>query len=131
MAPPFVIDFEPDTQAAIEQLRKNLTAPILPPVTEVDDTLFSKNHLLTLKEGWEPPHPMLVWGYFEHFKKNVGDIESDEQLAELLQVSKEKMKQLKAGETAPTYGLWRKFLIMTGRVQQEIIPVLGYVSSEG
>lgn len=113
---------------AIAQLQANLDAPVYPPQTEVDETQET-THLLLEHEGWQAPSPDLVSAFFRQFQLHFPDYNTDRKLAELLGVSSNRrIRQFKSGEKKVPYGVWRRFLVMTGRVPQEIIPVMGYLS---
>lgn len=113
---------------AIAKLQANLDAPVYPPQTEVDETQET-GHLLLEHEGWQAPSPDLVSAFFRQFQLHFPDYNTDRKLAELLGVSSNRrIRQFKSGEKKVPYGVWRRFLVMTGRVPQEIIPVMGYLS---
>jgi hypothetical protein len=121
--------FKAATHAAIEQLKDNLHAPRLPGQTELDENQHSRTHLLREYEGWEPPSPNLIGAYFRHFQKHFPDYGTDAKLAPLLGVSSDRrVRDYKQGSRKMPYGVWRKFLILTGRVPQEIVPILAFVS---
>ncbi len=51
---------------------------------------------------------------------------TDEKLANLLGLSgTRRIRAFKNGEKKVPYNVWRKFLVLTSRVQQEIIEVVG------
>jgi hypothetical protein len=121
--------FQAATEAAIKQLRDNLNAPRLPGQTELDENLHSRNHLLREYEGWEPPSPDLIGAYFRHFQEHFPAYGTDAKLAPLLGVSSDRrVRDYKQGSRKMPYGVWRKFLVLTGRVPQDIIPVLAFIA---
>lgn len=121
--------FEEATKEAIEQLRKNLKAPRLPGQVEIDESQYPRTHLLREREGWEPPHPDLIRAYFKHFQTNFKEYDTDEKLANLLGLStNRRVRAFKDGSKKVPYGVWRHFLVMTGRVPQDIIPVLAFMA---
>lgn len=89
---------------------------------------YSTKHLLTEAEGWEAPAHQVVNAWFEHFKRNLPEYSSDKKLGQLLGLTgnnvDRRIRQFRLGERLVPYGIWRRFLVMTGRVIQEIIPVL-------
>lgn len=88
-------------------------------------------HLLTLEQGWQAPSPEVIRSYFENFKENFPEYGSDNKLANLLGLSEGRViRAYKEGSRIPSYGLWRKFLIMTGRAPQEYTPVLAIFNDE-
>ncbi|TPG76292.1 hypothetical protein [Pseudomonas arsenicoxydans] len=121
--------FEQATKEAIAQLQANLQAPKLAPQTEVDEGAYPRTHLLREQEGWEPPHPDLVGAYFRHFQANFSGYHSDGKLAILLGLSSDRrIREFKQGRRAVPYGVWRTFLVMTGRAPQDVLPVLAYMA---
>lgn len=112
-----------------ETLRHNLNAPHFPPVPELDVAVFGDKHLRTESEGWEAPVPQLVNAWFTQFQATFPDYASESKLAALLGLQGKqgdrRIRAFKSGDTAVPYGIWRQFLVITGRVSQEIIPVLG------
>ena len=121
--------FEAATKAAIGQLKENLKAPRLPGQTEVDESCYPRTHLLRESEGWEPPAPDLIAAYFRHFQAAFPDYNTDAKLAALLGLSSDRrVRAFKDGSKKPPYGVWRRFLVLTGRVPQDIIPVLAFMA---
>lgn len=121
--------FEEATKAAIAQLKANLKAPRFEPQREVDETAYPRTHLLREREGWEAPHPNIVGAYFRHFQDAFPEYGSDGQLAKLLGLSSDRrVREFKQGTRAVPYGVWRHFLIITGRAPQDVLPVLAYLA---
>lgn len=111
-----------DTISATKLLKKNLSAPIIPGV--IIEGNYSNKHLLTIEQGWEPPNPNLVRKYFSHFKENT-EFNTDEKLAALLGISSNRrIREFSSGNRPIGYELWRKFLIMTGRVVNDVVPTI-------
>ena len=122
--------FEESTKEAIAQLKKNLKAPYLPPQDEVDEGNYSNNHLLREDEGWEPPHPDIIGAYFRHFQSHFEEYDTDRKLGYLLGLSSDRrVREYKSGSRKMPYGIWRKFLILTGRAPQDVLPVFAYMGS--
>jgi hypothetical protein len=116
------------TEAAIAQLQQNLLAPTLPGQTEIDERVYSNKHLLTEDQGYEPPHPDVVGAYFRHFQKHFPEYGTDAKLAKLLGLSGDRrVRAFKDGSKTVPYGVWRKFLVITGRAPQDIIHVFGFM----
>lgn len=112
---------------AIETMKQNLDAQVMKAPLAVDENAYPRTHLLREREGWEPPHKDLVAAYFGQFKELFG-YGSDRQMADLLGLSSDRrIRAFKKGTEVVPYGVWRRFLVMTGRAPQEIIPVLGVV----
>lgn len=121
--------FEEGTKAAIAQLKANLDAPRVSPQTEVDESQYPRTHLLREREGWEPPHPDVIGAYFRHFQSHFKEYGTDAKLADLLGLStNRRVRAFKEGSTPVPYGVWRHFLVMTGRVPQDVIPVLAFMA---
>lgn len=121
--------FEQATKEAIAQLKDNLKAPRLGPQTELDESAYSRAHLLREREGWEAPHPDIVGAYFRHFQQHFPDYGTDRKLAELLGLSGDRrVREFKEGSRKVPYGVWRAFLVMTGRAPQNVLPVLAYMA---
>lgn len=122
-----VLDIE--TNEAIEKLRKNLQAAHYPRCEDVDYSTIDSRVFNTLEEGWIAPNAELVDAWFNQFKSTFKEYKSDEKLGYLLglrgQSADRRIRAYrKGGETIP-YGIWRNFLVITGRVVQEIPTVLG------
>ena len=121
--------FQQATLAAIEQLQRNLQAPRLPAQNEIDESQYPRTHLLREHEGWEAPHPDIVGAYFRHFQKHFPEHGSDAKLATLLGLSSDRrVRDFKQGERKVPYGVWRHFLVITGRAPQDVLPVLAYMA---
>lgn len=114
---------------AIAQLKTNLTATRYPSQDLVDESLFPRDHLLRENEGWEAPAPEIVKAYFRHFQNLFSEYGTDAKLAALLGIhgsgNDRRIRAFKDGSKKTPYGVWRRFLVLTGRVPQDIIPVLG------
>ena len=115
---------------AMATMNKNLDAQVMRAPLVVDENAYPRTHLLREREGWEPPHKDLVAAYFQQFKDLFG-YGSDKEMAELLGLSSDRrVREFKQGKSPVPYGVWRRFLVMTGRAPQEVIPVLGVVVSK-
>ncbi|MNG76935.1 hypothetical protein D3C79_354740 [compost metagenome] len=122
-----VMVFKAAQQEALEAMRKNSDAPVLSATLSVDESAYPRTHLLREREGWESPHKDLVAAYFDQFRELFG-YGSDKEMAELLGLSSDRrVREFKQGKNPVPYGVWRRFLVMTGRAPQEVIPVLGVV----
>ena len=122
--------FKAAQQEAIEAMKKNGEAKVMAAPLSVDETDYPRTHLLREREGWEPPHKDLVAAYFQQFKDLFG-YGSDKEIAELLGLSSDRrVREFKQGKSPVPYGVWRRFLVMTGRAPQDVIPVLGVVVSK-
>ena len=112
---------------AIEAMKVNLEAQVVTAPLAVDESAYPRTHLLREREGWEPPHKDLVAAYFQQFKELFG-YGSDKEMADALGLSSDRrVREFKQGKIPVPYGVWRRFLVMTGRAPQEVIPVLGVV----
>ena len=121
--------FKAAQQEAITAMEKNSEAQVMMAPISVDESAYSRAHLLREREGWEPPHKDLVAAYFGQFKELFG-YGSDRQMADLLGLSSDRrVRAFKKGTEVVPYGIWRRFLVMTGRAPQDVIPVLGVVIS--
>ncbi|WP_122423075.1 hypothetical protein [Pseudomonas viridiflava] len=122
------IVFELATDEAIAQLRKNLSAPRMPPQTYVDESIYPRTHLLRKHEGWEPPSPEIVRAYFKHFQAHFEAYDTDKKLAGLLKLdSDRRIRKFKEGSQGVPYEIWRNFLTLTGRAPQDIVSVLAFM----
>ena len=119
--------FEQATKAAIEQLERNLQAPVIQGLG-LDESQFSNAHLLA-EDRWEPPHPDIVYAYVEQFKRH-SEYGSDKTVAEFLGLKgkhgERRLRAYKSGQESPPFGIWRRLLVVTGRVPQEVVPVVGF-----
>lgn len=121
--------FEAATEAGIKQLRANLEAPRLPGLTDLDESQYPRAHLMREHEGWEAPSPDLIAAYFRHFQSAFPEYGTDKKLAGLLGLSSDRrVREFKSGTYKVPYGVWRRFLVLTGRVPQDIIPVLAFMA---
>ncbi|ELD7546631.1 hypothetical protein ACE3I0_23125 [Enterobacter hormaechei subsp. hoffmannii] len=121
-------------EASCNQLRANLNAPRYPAAPGIDAAAYGDKHLRTLDEGWEPPAAALVSAWFTHFQSCFPEYASENKLAALLGLSGtnggRRIRAYTSGDEKIPYGLWRRFLVLTGRASQEIIPVLGIFDME-
>lgn len=110
-------------------LRENLNAPHYGSVPDFNAAIYGEKHLLKENEGWEAPAPEVIRAWFGQFQRVFSAYDSEEKLAALLGLhGKQAGRRIRAfenGEMPIPYGVWRRFLVLTGRVSQEIIPVLG------
>lgn len=123
------IVFDSNVEKSCETLRQNCQAPHFPAVAAVDLNPRTARHMRTEAEGWEAPAPELVYALFEEFKDQFEAYNSDRKLGLLLGLEAggdRRIRKFKNGERPIPYGIWRRFLVITGRVNQEIIPVLGF-----
>ncbi|WP_020395386.1 hypothetical protein [Thiolinea disciformis] len=113
-------------EEAIQQIQATVTAPLKSGV-KITDT----SHLLREQEGWQAPSADVVRLYFDNFKQQFPAYDSDQKMAYLLGIkSDRRVREWRSGEYKVPYGIWRRFLIMTGRAPQEIVPVLGVFKDE-
>lgn len=119
--------FEQATNAAIEQLRQNLQAPVIKDL-ELDESQYSNEHLLT-EDRWQPPHPDIVCAYIEQFKRH-SPYTTDSAVVDFLGLKgkngERRLRAYKSGQDSPPFGVWRRLLVATGRVPQEVVPVVGF-----
>lgn len=119
--------YEQETERACEALKANLAAPEIETDTVINIYEYGAEHLLKQDNGWKPPAPQLVTALFRQFQTYFPEYNTDEKLARLLGIGRSRaIRSFKKGETPVPYGIWRRFLILTGRASQEIIPVLGF-----
>ncbi|MGE1161411.1 hypothetical protein ACQJ0H_21790 [Pantoea agglomerans] len=111
------------------QLRANLDAPRYPAASGINAEDYGEKHLRTADEGWEAPAPELVSAWFDQFMAAFPEYASENKLAALLGLSGNnagrRIRAYTSGDEKIPYGLWRRFLVITGRASQEIIPVMG------
>lgn len=123
--------FEESTKAAIAQLKKNMKAEVLPPQSELDESKYPNTHLLRDTDGFEAPHPDIVGAYFRHFQSHFPEYDTDKKLGVLIGVnsnhSDRRVREFKSGATKVPYGIWRRFLVLTGRVPQDVLPILAFM----
>lgn len=76
------------------------------------------------------PHPDIVYAYIEQFKRH-SEFKSDKAVAQWLGMrgnnAERNLRAFKTGESKPPFGIWRRLLVATGRVPQEIIPVIAFM----
>jgi len=123
------IIFDEATKAAIKTLKQNLKAEHYPPQETINEDDYPRTHLLREHEGWEPPHKDVVDAYFKHLQQHFPEYGSDAKLAPLLGLSSDRrIREYKSGARKIPYGVWRKLLIITGRVPQDVLTILGYMA---
>lgn len=117
--------FNAGIDEAITKLTQNKSAKIVPQLKELNESLYPRTHLLREREGWEPPAADIVGAYFRHFQSHCPGYETDAKLAALLGLSSDRrIRAFKQGTQPVPYGVWRTFLVMTGRAVQDITPVM-------
>jgi len=123
--------FEVATKAGIEQLEKNLKAPVIDDL-ELDESDYDNSHLLP-EDRWKPPHPDIVFAYIEQLKRN-SEYKTDNDIVNWLGLkgknAERRLRQYRNGDDKPPYGIWRKVLVATGRVPQEIEPVIAFMKGK-
>lgn len=123
--------FEVATKAGIEQLEKNLLAPTFDDL-ELDETDYDNSHLLS-EDRWKPPHPDIVHAYIDQLKRH-SEYTTDKEVVRLLgmngQHADRRLRSYMSGTGKIPYGVWRRVLVATGRVPQEISPVIGFMSGK-
>lgn len=118
--------FKEATEAGIKQLQDNLAAPVIPGLVVRGDDM---RHLLRQEEGWAAPTKDVLDAYFKHFQKAFPDYGTDAKLAKLLGLSSDRrVREYKQGRSNIPYGVWRRFLVLTGRAPQDIIPVMAFMA---
>ena len=120
--------FEVATKAGIEQLERNLKAPVIEDL-ELNERDYDNSHLLT-EDRWQPPHPDIVCAYIDQLKRH-SEHTTDSAVVAWLGLkgnnAERTLRKYKSGESKPPYGIWRKILVATGRVPQEIEPVIAFM----
>ena len=123
--------FEVATKAGIDQLEKNLQAPVIEDL-ELDERDYDNSHLLT-EDRWKPPHPDIVFAYIEQLKRN-SEYKTDKEIVRWLGLkgnnAERRLRAYRNGDDKPPYGIWRKILVATGRVPQEIEPVIAFMGGK-
>ncbi|TXH62525.1 MAG: hypothetical protein E6Q84_01100 [Thiothrix sp.] len=120
--------FEQATREAIRQLEENLNAPVVQDLA-IDESQYSNEHLLP-ESRWKPPHADVAYAYIEQLKRH-SDHKTDKAVAEFLGLrgnnAERRLRAYREGSESPPYGVWRRLLVATGRVPQEIIPVIAFM----
>lgn len=120
------IAMERNTVTQIAQLSENAKAPAPDIDLSIDEDVYPSDHLLSREQGWSAPDPSVVRAYFEQFQEAFPQFGTDKKLGYLLgEKHDRRIRAFKSGDQKVPYAMWRKFLVMTGRVQQEITPVYG------
>jgi len=124
---------EQETQQAIDTLKNNLLAERYPKSRMVDYGSIDPRVYLSQERGWQPPPPELIDAWFTQVKSLFTDYSSDEKLGNLLGIHGKnggrRIRAYRNGDEVIPYGVWRKFLELTGRVAPDIRPVLGIFDS--
>lgn len=125
------IVFKDRVEKACQQLKDNLSAPRKRAYCSVNPDDYGTAHLKTEKDGWQPPAPELVHAWFQQFMDLFPEYGTDKKLGQLLGLTgnacDRRMRSFRHGERPIPYDVWRRFLILTGRTNQEIIPVMAFV----
>lgn len=88
---------------------------------------YDTAHLREMTEGWKPPAREVVCAWFGHFQACVPEYATDDRLAVLLGLGGEAshlLHEYRLGFAFVPYHIWRRFLILSGRAGQDIVPVL-------
>ncbi|PCH65819.1 MAG: hypothetical protein COC04_00885 [Gammaproteobacteria bacterium] len=118
--------FEESTKEAIATLKRNLNAQAFKG-PDIDESPYPNTHLLRKSEGWEPPHKDVAAAYFDNFKEHFVEYNSDNKIAALLGLSSgRRIREFKQGKYTVPYGVWREFLVITGRAPQDVLEVKGF-----
>lgn len=124
------IAYQEGIKENVRQLQANLEAPVIDASSDIDASAFGDKHLLTEDNGWEPPAGELVDAWFTQFKRAFPECNSDKKLGYLLGMvggnADRRIRTFRTGERPVPYGIWRRFLIITGRVNQEVFEVKGF-----
>ncbi|MDS4101232.1 hypothetical protein RJY75_26300 [Escherichia coli] len=127
--------FKQGIEQSILALQENAAAAPYPKAKAVDYSSLDERYFLTVEQGWIAPPHKLVNAWFEQFKSTFPEYGSDSSLATLLGIhsngASRRIREYRNGEKPIPYGIWRKFLVLTGRAPQEIIPVFGVFDTEG
>ena len=127
--------FKRGIEQSILALQSNAAAAPYPEAKAVDYSTLDERYFLTVEQGWIAPPHSLVNAWFEQFKSTFPEYGSDSSLAVLLGIhsngASRRIREYRNGEKPIPYGIWRKFLVITGRVPQEIIPVFGVFDTKG
>jgi len=121
--------FEGKTKENKRALTTNLNAPIVSDLT-INESEYSTAHLNN-QDQWEAPDAEIIKAYISQFKNHT-EYKTDQKIAEFLGIlgvnANRRIRAYKNGSEKPPYGIWRKLLVATGRVNQEIIPVVAFFS---
>lgn len=125
------IVYRDHVEKACQQLRDNLNAARKQVHCSVNPADYGTAHLAAEKDAWQAPDPALVQAWFLQFMDLFPEYGTDKKLGELLGLTggntDRRMRSFRNGERPIPYDVWRRFLVLTGRVNQEIIPVLAFV----
>lgn len=120
---------EKDTEIAVTTLKSNLLGVEFPKADGVNYSAIDARVFLTVEQGWVAPDHELVNAWFNQVKDNFSDYRTDEKLGNLLGLlgggAARRIRAYRNGDETIPYGIWRKFLELTGRVVPEVKPVLG------
>lgn len=120
---------EKDTEIAVTTLKSNLLGVEFPKADGVNYSAIDARVFLTVEQGWVAPDHELVNAWFNQVKDNFSDYRTDAKLGNLLGLhgggADRRIRAYRNGDETIPYGIWRKFLELTGRVVPEVKPVLG------
>ncbi|ORM61187.1 hypothetical protein HA45_21110 [Pantoea rodasii] len=88
---------------------------------------YDTAHLREMTEEWKPPAREVVCAWFGHFQACVPEYATDDRLAVLLGMGGEAshlLHEYRLGFAFVPYHVWHRFLILSGRAGQDIVPVL-------
>lgn len=118
-----------DTEQAIFILNENLNANTFPPADGIDYASLDPRIFNTLEQGWIAPSPEVINAWFNQVKGLFSEYSSDGKLGALLGLqgnsADRRIRAYRNGAETIPYGIWRKFLELTGRAVVDVRPVLG------
>ncbi|QQX80812.1 hypothetical protein JK628_02770 [Shewanella sp. KX20019] len=112
------------SKSAIAVIKKNLKADFIEDKTGFDETLYPTTHLLLEDEGFEPPNGAIVDHYLNQLKDHNPEL-SDAKIAAMLGLAgNRRIRAFRSGERDVPFSIWRKILIMMGKVPNDAIKVI-------
>lgn len=128
------IILEIETEKSIATLKSNLLGKKFPKVSGVDYSSLDERIFLTQEQGWVAPPSDIVDAWFSQVKSLFSEYGTDEKLGKLLGVQganvDRRIRAYRNGNETIPYGIWRKFLVLTGRVVPHVPAVIGIFDAE-
>ncbi|MCP6645563.1 hypothetical protein NL493_25595 [Klebsiella pneumoniae] len=129
-----LIIMEMETEKAIATLKGNLLGKRFPKADGVDYTSLDERIFLTQDQGWVAPPSDIVDAWFTQVKSLFSEYGTDEKLGKLLGIqgsnADRRIRAYRNGSETIPYGIWRNFLVLTGRVTPHVPAVIGVFDAE-
>jgi hypothetical protein len=108
------------TKEGISQLEQSLSAAVIPN----DIGIKEEAKWFLDRRRWSCPPAKAITAYFDHFIRHYPQYEGPNCLSSRLRVDDDMISAYRQGSEKIPYDIWRNFLVITGRMHQEILDVV-------